>query len=313
VIGAGAMGPSVAAIAARFAPTVMVCRNPIRAGQIFTHGIRVTGQLNADSRPVIVPTIADLSGVGGVTHIFIATKTTSLPGVCTELKPALPEIALGTAPVRVISYQNGIDPGRLIIDALGITEVMRMVLNYGAVLDPTTGVVDGPMYSPPSHIGCLSAELIRDCELLASGFTDAGAETRYAPDIETAVWAKALLNAAISPVCALVNAPVGQMLESPSGEIATRLLDEGMAVADAAGITLEDDFRARANQIAERGAHHLPSMVSDIHNGRPTEVGQLNRQIVAAAERLGIEVPTHRTIVALIETFDWRVYQATSS
>ncbi len=309
IIGAGAMGSSLAAITSRFAPTVMVCRNPERAAQIFEHGVRCTGALKAKAEPIIVRNAAELAGVGGVKYLFIAVKTTALRQVCQELAPLRESIKQpGGSEVKLISYQNGIDPGRSIMKLLDTKHVMRMVLRYGAVIRDAMGTVEIIMHDPPHFIGCLDDSLKADCEYLAHHFTDVGFGTNYTDLIEHAVWSKAIINAAINPVCALVNADIGSVFASPSYELVIRMLDEGVAVAKAEGIELGDGFRERALELASKSTHHLPSMVDDIQKGRPSEVGQLNRQIVDRARALGISVPTHETIDALIETFDWQVY-----
>ncbi len=310
VIGAGAMGSSLAAVAARVAPVVMVVRNPARAAQIFDRGVIVEGMLNAAARPLIVRDIADLAEIGSVGVIFIATKTTAIPQVCADLAPVLPRLGVGGHRVRLVSYQNGVDPGREIMRLLSFDRVIRMVLNYGAVLDDRTGVVEVSMHEPPHAVGCVAPDLVEDCRRLADLFTRADFPTEHVPDIETPVWRKAILNASMSPVAALVDSTIGGVLESPAAAVARRLLDESIAVARAEGIALPETFAADAWAIFERGASHVPSMVEDIRRGRISEVGQLNRQIVAHAAKLGVPVPTHETIDALIEAFDWRIYHA---
>ena len=303
------MGSSLAAITSRFAPTVLVCRNPARAAHIFEHGVRCVGALEAKSEPIIVRNAAELEDVGGVKYLFIAVKTTAIAQVCEELAPLRDKIKQpGNGEVKLISYQNGIDPGRSIMSMLGTDQVMRMVLRYGAVIKDDQGTIDIIMHDPPHFIGCLNDSLHPDCEYLAQKFTDAGFGTKYIDAIEQAVWSKAIINAAINPVCALVNSDIGSVFESPSRELVVRMLDEGYMVAKAEGIELGDNFRERALSLASKSTHHLPSMVKDIQLGRPSEVGQLNRQIVDRAKALGVSAPTHETIDALIETFDWRIY-----
>ena len=80
-------------------------------------------------------------------------------------------------------------------------------------------------------------------------------------------------------------------------------------VARAAGHALKEDYIAQAHAMLDSADNHLPSMVEDIRAGRESEIGQLNRQIIDHANRLGIAVPTHEIVDALIETFDWKVYQ----
>ena len=308
IVGAGAMGLSLGAIVSRFASVVMVCRNAARAAQIFEHAIRVDGRIEGRAAPLLVRSVGELADIGGVSYLFIATKTWSIPDVCAALAPVLDRIGAVGEAARIVSYQNGIDPGRQIMELLRTRRVMRMVLNYGAVLSDD-GVVHVPMHAPPHYIGCLDDELIEDCRRLAGLFTGAGLETRYDEQIERHVWEKAVLNAAYNPVCALVNMTVGEVLSSPSGSVARALLEEGLAVARAEGIDLGDDYSVRAEAMIAQACAHLPSMVDDIRRGRPSEIGQLNRQIVTHARRLGVAVPTHETIDALIETFDWRVYR----
>lgn len=309
IIGAGAMGSSLAAITSRFAPTVMVCRNPVRAGQIFEHGVRCVGALEAKAEPIIVRNAAELEDVGGVKYLFIAVKTTSIAQVCEELAPLREKIKQNSGgEVKLISYQNGIDPGRSIMNILDTKHVMRMVLRYGAVIHDDRGTVEIIMHDPPHFIGCLDDSLREDCEYLAAKFTEVGFGTKYTDVIEQAVWTKAIINAAINPVCALVNADIGSVFDSPSRKLVVRMLDEGYEVAKAEGIDLGDGFREKALALASKSTHHLPSMVDDIQNGRPSEVGQLNRQIVDRARALGVDAPTHETIDALIETFDWQIY-----
>ena len=60
--------------------------------------------------------------------VFIATKTTAIPAVCAEMAPDLLQLPY------LVSYQNGIEPGREIIRRLGTPRVIRMVLHYGAHL-----------------------------------------------------------------------------------------------------------------------------------------------------------------------------------
>jgi 2-dehydropantoate 2-reductase len=309
IIGAGAMGSSLAAITSRFAPTVMVCRNPERAAQIFEHGVRCTGALEAKAEPIIVRNAAELEDVGGVKYLFIAVKTTAIKQVCEELAPLRESIKQqGGGEVKLISYQNGIDPGRSIMQLLDTKHVMRMVLRYGAVIRDAIGTVEIIMHDPPHFIGCLDASLRSDCNFLAENFTKVGFGTNYTDSIEHAVWGKAIINAAINPVCALVNADIGSVFDSPARALVVRMLDEGLAVARAEGIDLGEGFRERAFELASMSTHHLPSMVDDIQQGRPSEVGQLNRQIVDRAKALGVSTPTHETIDALIETFDWQIY-----
>src|SRR5262245_1805943 len=119
------MGASLAALVAPHVPTVLVVRNPERDGRIRRAGIRVEGAVEAFGRPEVVGSIDDLAGIHPIDLVFVATKTTAIPSVCEAMRPHLGELPY------LVSYQNGIEPGRTIIRLLGTAKVVRMVLNYG--------------------------------------------------------------------------------------------------------------------------------------------------------------------------------------
>ncbi|MCA9307762.1 MAG: hypothetical protein KDA16_14630, partial [Phycisphaerales bacterium] len=101
---------------------------------------------------------------------------------------------------------------------------------------------------------------------------------------------------------------IGEVLDSPSRVIVDKLMREGMAVATAEGIALPEGYASGVTRLLDRARGHVPSMVEDIRSGRESEIGQLNRQIIDHGRRAGVPTPTHDTIDALIETFDWKVY-----
>ncbi len=308
IIGAGAMGTSLAAFVGNQIPTVMVCRNPARASELFERGALVQGLVDANARPIVVRSIADLERVGGVSVLFVATKTTAIPEVAAELGPLLEKISDHPAGPIVVSFQNGIDPGRQLIELLKYQRVLRIVLNFAGSMDELTGCVQSTLIAPPSFIGGADGQLQVEANQIATVLTQAGFETKADPSIERRVWIKGVINAAFNPVAALVNSTVGQLLSSPAKEISTRLLHEGQAVAQAEGLDFGDDFMDQAFGLVEKALSHTPSMVYDIRQGRESEVGQLNRQIIDHGKRLGVLTPTHEIVDALIETFDWKVY-----
>lgn len=308
IIGAGAMGTCLSAIMGGHLPTVVVCRNPRRAGVLFERGARVNGLIEAASRPIVVGRIADLARVGPFSTIFVATKTSAIPEVAGELGPLLASGSLGPEPPFVVSFQNGIEPGRQLMESMDYRRVLRMVLSFGARLDEASGDAQALFFDPPDYIGG-DPKYHEACRRLADLLTRAGLETRTDPDIELRVWSKAIVNAAMNPVAALVNSTVGEVMASPAARIVERLLEEGLTVAEAEGLDLGRDYLDRSRAFIARAGDHVPSMVQDIRSGRESEVGQLNRQIMRHGKKLGVPTPTHEIIDALIETFDWRVYR----
>lgn len=305
IIGAGVMGTCLAGLLDEVATVMLVCRNGERAAQIIQDGVRVRGLVERDANPIVVRTIDDLARLDNVSAIFVATKTSAISSVAADLKPVLDRLGHPC----IVSFQNGIDPGRQLIELLGDDRVLRMVLNFGATMNRATSVAEVTLNHPPHRIGYLNEEYRSCADHLAAVVTQGGFETVVDERIDIAVWRKGIVNAAVNPVCALVNSTVGEVLDSPSRLIVERLLDEGIAVAQAAGIDLGKNYREQVWSLLAEASDHTPSMVEDIRSGHESEVGQLNRQIIEYAREFGIDVPTHEVIDAMIETFDFRAYQ----
>ncbi len=300
------MGLSLAAMIGREASVSLVVRDPERARAIERDGVNVVGLMEAAARPEVVGSIAELDRGGPPEAIFVATKTTAIDAVARELAPLLKSLPPEDQPI-IVSFQNGIEPGRDLSRRLADACVVRMVINYGATqVDETTACV--MLNAPPHFIGGPDRRHISKSQRLAALLTRCGLPTEQADDIEPCVWTKGILNAAMNPVAALTNASVGEVLDSPARAIVARLIDEGLAVAERMEIDLGPEIVLRMRETLERARAHTPSMVGDIRSGRPSEVGQLNRQIIEHAGRCGVSVPSHEVIAALIDAFDWRVF-----
>lgn len=312
VIGAGAMGLSLAAALGAGGPVTLVCRNPALAERLQRDGVTVRGLGDGHAMPDLVPTISQLASHGPLSAVFVATKTSAIAQVARELRPALHGLGPGEATPFVVSFQNGIETGRQVLEQLGNPRVLRMVLNYGARIAPS-GMVEVMMTRPPHKIGRLDPAHANACRLLASRMSAGGLDAIDVDDIEPYVWTKGLINAAVNPVAALTDNSVAETLDSPARLIVESLLDEGIAVAHADGIDLGPNPQDDLWSMIESARPHTPSMVDDIRAGRTSEVGQLNRQVVAHGERTRVPTPTHRVVTALIDAFDWRVFIRQSS
>ena len=304
VIGAGPMGASLAALTSSRLPTVLVARNRLRAQRIRRFGIELGGALAARGRPEVVGSIEDLAEIHPIDLVFIATKTTALAEVCRALRPHVGELPF------LVSYQNGIEPGRTLIRTLGTPRVVRMVLRYGARIEESAELEEPlrvwvGLHHPPHYVGG-EGEAQDFARKLAPRMAEMGLPMEFTADIEAEAWRKGIENAAGNPVAALVQAPLGEILDSPGRALVERLLDEGVRVARGAGIPIEPGYVETVLATMSGGRSHLPSMAQDVRAGRPTEITQLNEQIARRGRELGIPTPSHDTILDLVRVFDWR-------
>jgi 2-dehydropantoate 2-reductase len=137
--------------------------------------------------------------------------------------------------------------------------------------------------------------------------SEAGFETQFTPDIRKYEWAKAILNVALSPVCALTRKPMKDMMDFELTELLTEeLLREGIQVAEAVGVTFDEGFFEHCVQYLKKAGYHKTSMHQDIDRGTPTEIDWLNSKIVERGRELGIKTPYNSALTALIKGLEMK-------
>lgn len=120
-------------------------------------------------------------------------------------------------------------------------------------------------------------------------------------ELLTLRWQKLLFNSVINPLTALANCPNGDLPRHPLWSLAPRLLDEGRAVASAAGGRLPRDLATKLRDLVEATRLNISSMLQDVRQGLPTEVAAINGFLVAEGARRGIPTPLNQALVSLVE------------
>ena len=147
-------------------------------------------------------------------------------------------------------------------------------------------------------------------EHVVSVLSDAGLRCQADANVWGAVWEKVAFNAALNPLCTVLNRPVdalGVVEDGPA--LALAIVEEVLAVARASGISVDaikGSDNVRHAIVAHRG--HKPSMLQDVLAGRPTEIESINGAVVVAAQRHGVRVPHTETLMQLV-----RLVQAQSA
>lgn len=138
-------------------------------------------------------------------------------------------------------------------------------------------------------------------EELAGFLTRGGMNTVALPDARGAQWTKLIFNAASNPLGALTGLTQGRLCELPATRaLISGLVAEGVAVAQALGITLDSDPEALIEHSAKVAYDHRASMLQDAEAHRRTEVDALNGGIASYGARHGVPTPLNEAMVALI-------------
>jgi len=234
-----------------------------------------------------------------IDFIIITAKGTDTRAICEEYAAVIRDRPTAT-------LQNGIGNEEIIAEYTDTVIGGTVTTNF-SVLGP--GHVRVLSDSAPMRLGIWSggADAARALDRLIALIRSASIPVEAEPDIRAGKWAKALLNIAVNPICALLRAPVGVAADPELRETVSSLIRETFAVAGAEGVKLPwatpDEYLGYlfGVQIPDFAAVY-PSMYYDLQRGRRTEIDLLNGYIAAAGERRGIETPYNRCITALVRS-----------
>jgi 2-dehydropantoate 2-reductase len=195
-----------------------------------------------------------------------------------------------------LTLQNGLGSAETLARTLGPGRAARGVTTLGATLL-------GPGRVRLGGEGSISLERRAGLAPLEADLRAAGFEVREAADIESLVWSKLVVNAAINPLTALLRVRNGELLERPTArELMGRLAREAAVVGRARGVRLEfDDPAQAAEQVARHTAANTSSMLQDVLRGAPTEIDAINGAVVRLGEEAGSQAPLNRAAWSLVK------------
>ena len=293
VVGAGAIGSLFAAHLARVAEVAVLTRREEHARALRDEGLRVSGRSDFVAH---ITGASDPGEIGDVDLVIVATKATEVDAAATRLEGRFPSAA-------VMTVQNGLGVEEIVRAHGGWPLLSAVTFMSGTrhsdthveyILDTETWL--GPYGDTPFELAREVADLVVAGGLRALAF----------PDLRPAQWSKLIFNATVNSVSALTGLPhdahfAARERFSDLGHLVRDLVDEGKAVAAAAGVALHDDPWEMNVLATQRGSAHYPSMLEDVEARRPTEVELITGALVSEAERVGVDAPLHRALYRLVK------------
>jgi 2-dehydropantoate 2-reductase len=302
VIGMGPVGTILAAHLAEAGAYVIPCDIiTTKMDKIKKSGLRLK---NVFEKSVPVPDVSySVKELGSfdLDLAVISVKTPSLKKVISQLA----EIA--SDKLYVMCAQNGIDNEVMVAREFGDDKTLRMVVNYaGSMSDANT--VHVSFFNPPNYIACLSANGRPIVEKIAGLLNSVDMDTEIPEDIQDYIWEKAILNAALSAVCAISRKTMKDVMDFPfTLELVEAIIDESVRVAEMEGIELGRKFRRFCIRYLKNAGHHRPSMLIDLENGARTEIDQLNGKIVEYGRKHCKPTPLNHCVTALVHLLEYTV------
>ena len=293
VAGAGVIGSLFAGYLARVADVTVLTRREEHANALNEGGLRVSGRGDFTSR---VTAATSPEALPEPDLVIVASKGGDVESLAARLAGHWPGATLMTV-------QNGIGADE-IVARHGAWPLLTAVTFMSGTRHADTHVEY--VLDTATWIGPSRGTTVEDARAVAALIDSSGLKAEAFDDLRPAQWSKLIFNATVNTVAAVTGLrhdPHFAALDEPSdlGFLVRNLMDEGKAVAAAAGVTLDEDPWEMNVLATQRGHRHAPSMLEDVQAGRPTEVDMITGSLVREAHRLGIPVPLHEAMYSLIK------------
>jgi 2-dehydropantoate 2-reductase len=308
VVGCGAIGGLYAGHLAQVSDVTVMTRRPEQAAALNKAGLQVSGKSDLRAR---VTASHEPEGIDDVDVAIVACKAVDLPETAARLEGSFRRAA-------VMTVQNGLGAEE-VVRKHGEWPLISAVTFMSGTRRSDTHVeyeLDTATWMGPYMGGGPPYETVQELEGL---MIEGGLEAEAMPDLRPAQWSKLIFNAAVNGVAALTDLPhVRAFAEEDEfadlGHLLRGLVDEGKAVAAAAGVELHDDpweMNVRAvthGETLQSDYAHIPSMLADVRAQRPTEVDYISGALAREGERLGVPTPLNTAIYRLIKAKEssWR-------
>jgi len=277
---------------ARVCEVSVLTRRREQADGLNEQGLRVSGK---SERLAQVVATDDPDELPEFEVAIVATKASGLEAAARSLQGRFPD-------ATVVTVLNGIGAEDVIRSHGAWPIVSGVTFMSGTrhsdthvqyILDTETWL--GPFEETPF-------EVVQD---IANTLVASGLHAEALPDLRPAQWSKLLFNAAVNPTAALTGLPHDLHFaeeDDPGdlGHLVHGLVDEGKAVAAAAGVQLHDDPWEMNVLATQRGSAHYPSMLEDVDAHRPTEIELITGSLVREAARHDVPVPLNTLLYALV-------------
>lgn len=291
IVGPGSMGMVHAGILHEAgADVTLLDHRPDRAEHITANGVTVGGAVDLQAD---VPAFAAADAIGTADLVIFFVKAYSTGEAVRNASGCIGERT------ALLTLQNG----------LGNIDHLQTVAPGARVLAGTTST--GAYRTGPASVHLVAIggtrlgsigkneRLARD---VADCFSTAGLPTDVSDNVRRIIWTKAIVNAGINPLGALMRVTNGVIPRIRASRLLQKnLVAEARAVAEESGIQFDEDLLDLARKICEQTAANRCSMLQDLAAGRKTEIEQINGYIACEGRKLGCAIEYNSTVNRLVK------------
>jgi 2-dehydropantoate 2-reductase len=293
IAGAGVIGSLFAGHLAQVTDVSVLARREEHARAVTEEGLRVSGRSDVHAH---LTASTDVAALPEPDLVLVCSKGPDLADLADRLAGHWPNATMMTV-------QNGLGADE-ILGERGAWPILSSVTFMSGTRHADTHVeyiLDTATWIGPSR-GTTPADAERVAELIRSS----GLKAEAFDDLRPALWSKLIFNATVNTVAALTGLrhdPHFAALDRPGdlGHLVRALMEEGKAVAAAAGVELREDPWEMNVHATRRGSAHYPSMLEDVDAHRRTEIELITGSLVREGAKHGVPVPLHTAMYRLIK------------
>jgi 2-dehydropantoate 2-reductase len=287
VLGAGAVGSFIGAALSAEHDVTLIGRNA-HVLAVRRKGLLIEGLAE---KPFPIKATTGTQPLREADLVFLTTKAYDTTTAARQIRRA-------GAHAPVVSLQNGLTnikalrrelAGNPIVGGaivLGVTRLGAGRIRYAGGGRATVGAASGPTAHARAVAKVLSSARIPT------------AVTRH---LEAVLWEKAIVNAAVNPLTAILRCTNGELLARPESRLISKLAAaEGAAAARAADISAPKDPWPIVELVLRDTPTNRTSMLQDVDAGRPTEIDAITGEIVRVAKRHRVAVPVNKALLNLV-------------
>lgn len=300
ILGAGAMGALFGGYLSQRNNVWLVDVDQARVRRIAAQGVRVREQ-DAQERLFFPKAVADSAGLPQMDLVIVFVKAmytvSALQANCQTFDPHTYLMTLQNGAGHESKLLRFADRDHVII---GTTLHNSSILEDGYVNHGGGGM---------TCIGLLGGDSRRIAHI-AQALSDSGFACTVSDAVRKQIWDKLFLNTAASALTAVLQAPLGFILDDPyAHDLMRRMAEEAVAVANAEGAASFDAEAviAHIDEVLANARGGYTSIYADVRAGARSEVDTISGSVVEAAHELHIPVPCHEIIVSLIHALEHRM------
>ncbi len=298
IYGAGAVGGYYGAMLARAGENVTFIVREKRAQQLRQRGLVVHSVVgNFTIQPTLV---TDVRNIDKLDIVIVAIKNYHLADAMDDLT------VLHGAGTVIVPLLNGVRHMDHLLsefgekDTLGGSCYIETTLSKEGDILQTGGSCE-IVYGPVNDV-TIDDSVKNLMHQMQGIFTKAGIKALYRHQILVQMWKKYVFLCALSGVTAACRLPIGSVLQEPKGMLLySDMIRELLSVAHAKGVALPENLH---DQMMESAAKLDPALTSSMHRdlekGLPLELDSLQGALIEMAMELGIHVPVHEVIYAVL-------------